>query len=293
MFARPWPDGITFGLLFAGALAAFASNWALGPTAGAPGLAVAGVASLLAVRGALARHDRLRVLDGWIRMISRELPDMLFEISHGGRFVGVTLASRAILGRAPAELIGRLVCEVTPDPIPFLDGDPLPGDTGAWNARWIHANGEAQHYTALVRAVRDPQGELVALRGVLRNPGDQAQAQHALRASEERLRRALEAAQNGIILVDRDGSLIFVNHSLRRMLAYGREMPVHLDQVTAPDRLDQLTGLVASRAWADVCGGLFEAGLSITRHHCGGRDRPVRAARGRRYGRPHRGARPH
>ncbi len=92
-------------------------------------------------------------------------------------------------------------------------------------------------------------------------PGEQAEVETALRASEERLRRALEAAQNGMMLVDRDGSLIFVNRALRRMLGYGREVPMHLDQVTAPERLDQLTGLIASRAWADVGGGLFETGL--------------------------------
>lgn len=194
--------------------------------------------------------------------VSRELPDMLFEITPAGRFLGVTLASSEILGRPPEDLIGRLVCEVTPDPVPFLDGGPLPDDMGVWDARWIHANGDAVQHTALVHAVRDARGQLVSLRGVLRNPsGDQSETQAALRASEERLRRALEAAQNGVMLVDRDGSLIFVNRALRRMLGYGREVPAHLNQVTAPERLDQLTGLVASRAWADVGGGLFETGL--------------------------------
>ncbi len=60
--------------------------------------------------------------------------------------------------------------------------------------------------------------------------------------------------------MDRDGSLIFVNRALRRLLGYGRDIPMHLNQVAAPGRLDQLTGLVASRAWADVGGGLFETG---------------------------------
>lgn len=194
--------------------------------------------------------------------VSRELPDMLFEITPAGRFLGVTLASSEILGHSPEDLIGRLVCEVTPDPVPFLDGGPLPDDTGVWDARWTHANGDAVQHTALVHAVRDTRGQLVSLRGVLRNPsGDQAETQTALRASEGRLRRALEVAQNGMMLVDRDGSLIFVNRALRRMLGYGRDVPAHLDQVTAPERFDQLTGLVASRAWADVGGGLFETGL--------------------------------
>jgi len=154
------------------------------------------------------------------------------------------------------------VAEVVLDPIPFLNGGGSIGDPAVWNARWVHAGGDAVHHTALVRAVRDASGHLTSLRGVLRNPsGDQAETQAALRASEERLRRALEAAQNGIMLVDRDGSLIFVNRALRRLLGYGREVPMHLNEVAAPERLDQLTGLVASRAWADVGGGLFETGL--------------------------------
>ena len=260
--SRPrWTEAATFVLLLGGAVLAFAANWAISPVAAAPGLVVVGGATLLGWRGAVSRRRQIGLLDGWARMVSRELPDMMFEIDAAGRIVAVSRASRSILGRSPDDLNGRLVCEVCPDPVPFLDGDPLPGDAGAWNGRWIHANGDAVHQVALIRAVRDSDGSLLGIRGVLRDPGDQQEAQAALRASEERLRRALEAAQNGIMLVDRDGSLIFVNRSLRRMLGYGREVPVHLDQVTAPERLDQLTGLVASRAWADVGGGLFETGL--------------------------------
>ncbi len=259
---RPrWPEVATYVLLFAGAALAFVGNLAIAPLAAAPGLALAGGATLLAFRGAVSRKRQIGLLDGWVRMVNRELPDMMFEIAASGRIVGVSRASRSILGRAPEDLNGRLICEISPDPVPFLDGAALPGDSGTWSGRWIHANGEAIHQIALIRAVRDSEGNLLSIRGVLRDPGDQQEAQAALRASEERLRRALEAAQNGIMLVDRDGLLIFVNRSLRRMLGYGREVPIHLDQVTAPERLDQLTGLVASRAWADVGGGLFETGL--------------------------------
>ena len=257
----PWSDGVTFSLLFLGGVSAVVGDLVFSPIAATPGLGVIGCATLLMLRGTIARREQIRMLQGWMQTVSGELPDMLFEITPAGRFLGTSLASRSILGRAPEDLADRLVCEVTPDPIPFLDGESMPGDTGTWNARWIHADGEAVRHTALVRAVRDTSGHLIAIRGVLRSPDDQAETQAALRASEDRLRRALEAAQNGIMLVDRDGSLIFVNRSLRRMLGYSREVPVHLDQVTAPERLDQLTGLVASRAWADVGGGLFETGL--------------------------------
>lgn len=259
---RPCQEGVAFSLLLAGGAAAFLGEWAIAPLAAVPGLLVAGGATVLAMRCTFARRDQLTQLEHWMSTVSHEMPDMVFEIGPDGRFLGVTLASAEILGREPEDLIGHLACEITPDPIPFLDGEPLPGDTGVWTARWIHANGDAVRHTALARAVRDERGNVTSVRGVLRNPsGDQAETQSALRASEERLRHALEAAQNGVMLVERDGSLIFVNRALRRLLGYGRDVPTNLSQVAAPERLDQLSGLVASRAWADVGGGLFETGL--------------------------------
>lgn len=226
------------------------------PAAG--GLALVAGATLLAFGG----RDgwRAQATEGWPETLDREWPDMLFEVAPDGRFLDVTGASHSILGWAPEELTDRPIGRVTLDPVPFLDGGSLLGDAGLWDAHWIRASGEAVHYTTRVWAVRDADGHLVSVRGVLRDPSDRRETEETLRVSEGRLRHALEATQNGLMLVGRDGALLFVNRALRETLGYGREAPTRLDQLAAPGQLDQLTGLVASGMWSDV-GGLFEAEL--------------------------------
>ncbi|MBM4410656.1 MAG: hypothetical protein FJ037_04925 [Chloroflexi bacterium] len=93
-------------LLMGGGVGAVVGNWAFAPVAAVPGLVLAGGAALIALRCAIARRERVSQLETWMSAVSRELPDMLFEISPDGRFIGVTFASSEILGRTPEDLVG-------------------------------------------------------------------------------------------------------------------------------------------------------------------------------------------
>ncbi|RJQ12639.1 MAG: hypothetical protein C4558_01210, partial [Dehalococcoidia bacterium] len=60
-------------------MGAVLGNWAVAPLAAVPGLALAGGATLIEMRCALARRKQIGQLEDWMSAVSRELPDMLFE----------------------------------------------------------------------------------------------------------------------------------------------------------------------------------------------------------------------
>ncbi|MDP2326708.1 MAG: PAS domain S-box protein, partial [Dehalococcoidia bacterium] len=164
--------------------------------------------SMVAMAGSLtgllaAVRDRRggRTQRGWLQAITESLPDILFDARPDGSLRAVSTASQSLLGYAPEELAGRHVCSITTDPLPDL-GPRTPGNEAiVWNTRWIHANGDRIPLSAQLRPVRDASGQLIAIQGLVRDHRDRLAAEEALRDSEERFRRVLDTAQNGVLLV--------------------------------------------------------------------------------------------
>ena len=82
-------------------------------------------------------------------------------------------------------------------------------DTG--EVRIIQAHGEL---------VRDAHGQPLKLYAVAQDVTEQEQANEALRRSEERYRRIVETAAEGIWVVDQDWRTVFVNVRMAQMLGY-------------------------------------------------------------------------
>ena len=171
------------------------------------GLGVIAVGSLLGVAAAfVGRHGGGRLPSGLEELV-RDLPDAVFEIDGQGRIRFVSAAASDLLGRSPAELIGRELTSVLAE----LGGEGLaelpPAELapGAWPAdeygilrhqmRLRHPDIGERWISATLRLTRHADGEVAAARGVLRDVSIQNAIEEALRASEERFRTILEVSR--------------------------------------------------------------------------------------------------
>ena len=238
-----------------------------------PGWAVLVVLALLAVGGALvafsiAIRERMGAVArrSWLRAISDYLPDMLFDARPDGTIRAASNASEQLLGYHPELLRGRPVAAFTTEPLPDIDSIKGPPGTDlpmVWSTRWIQSNGDRVPMSTLLRVQRDATGRPLAIHGLVRDHRDRLATEEALRESEERFRRVLDTAQNGILLVSHDGRLVLTNDALSSLLGYRPEEMrlLSLSDIVHPVYLDPVSALMASQIWADAAPAHYEVAL--------------------------------
>lgn len=238
-----------------------------------PGWAVLVVLALLAVGGALvafsiAIRERMGAVArrSWLRAINDYLPDMLFDARPDGTIRAASNASEQLLGYHPELLRGRPVAAFTTEPLPDIDSIKGPPGTDlpmVWSTRWIQSNGDRVPMSTLLRVQRDATGRPLAIHGLVRDHRDRLATEEALRESEERFRRVLDTAQNGILLVSHDGRLVLTNDALSSLLGYRPEEMrlLSLSDIVHPVYLDQVSALMASQIWADAAPAHYEVAL--------------------------------
>lgn len=220
------------------------------------GLAGAFVALEAAVRGRAAGRRQRELL----RHITTHLPDVLFEATPEGVFTSVSRATRQVLLTEPADARGMSITDFTRDRMPPFE----PGaEHVSWTTLWHLPDGTRKVLNVILQPLWGERGRLAGFRGVIRDQAERLTAETALRESEARFRRVLDAAQNGIMLVTHDGKLLLTNDALRTLLGYSAaEMQARtLADLVHPAYVDQLMALMASRAWSDAAPSHYEVQL--------------------------------
>lgn len=177
---------------------------------------------------ALSRRERrraelaLRESEERYRTLAETARDYIYMIGPDARVEYVNSTAAAELGHKPADITGKTLSELFPQPVAerewhnlktvFDSGTPLYIQNRStfprrelWLDTWL-------------APVRDEQGKVLSVVGISRNVTELVQIELALRTSEERYRLLFENAPIGIYRTAPDGRILMANPALIRMM---------------------------------------------------------------------------
>ena len=161
-----------------------------------------------------------------LRLVIDGLPGMVFYVDRDKRYRFANRAAGEWFARPPRDFEGRKISETLGENTfggirervdRALAGEEVEADFHAHYAdreRDVHA-----HYVP----DRAPDGQIRGMVAFVQDVTEQKQAERALRDSEERFRRMVEIAVEGIWIVDTTARTTFVNNRMADMLGYTRE----------------------------------------------------------------------
>nr|WP_162040069.1 EAL domain-containing protein [Gloeothece citriformis] len=145
-----------------------------------------------------------------IQALFDAFPDILFRINDQGIILDYKLQEQQLLSTAPEEVIGKSIQEVFPEPIGnqlyegiqqvLLTRQPLSLEYS------LNIEDKKRFFEA--RIVQLNQTEIIA---VIRDISARKHTELALRESEERLSTIISTNPNGLLILDREGKVLFVN----------------------------------------------------------------------------------
>jgi len=94
------------------------------------------------------------------------------------------------------------------------------GKSAVYERCFLRKDGQRYWLLVSAKAVTDTEGKFAGSFGMFTDINDRKRAEAALQESEERYRRIVETANEGILQVDSERRLIFVNQQLASMLGY-------------------------------------------------------------------------
>ncbi len=184
-----------------------------------------------------AAEEALRDSEEKYRDLVETVNEIIFEQDAAGIITYVSQAVERVSGFTPDEIVGRPAQEfVHPDDIPRLQGDVPAGQefriaTRAGGYRWVS--------TSLQPVLRN--GERTGQRGVLVDVTERKVAEEQLKASEERYRGLVDAAQDAIYTLSPTGVLTSLNPAFEQITGWSREewLGKNFAPIVHPDDLPQ------------------------------------------------------
>ncbi|KHK02677.1 diguanylate cyclase/phosphodiesterase (GGDEF & EAL domains) with PAS/PAC sensor(s) [Desulfovibrio sp. TomC] len=164
----------------------------------------------------------LRLAEQKLRLLVENAGDAIYLADETGRFLDVNPEAERQTGLSRQELLERGVID--------LDVEQTEQGLAAFQAaiaRTGRASFETQHrrkdgttFPVELRVVAFQAEGRASLIGIARDITDRRQSDEALRQSEMRLRRIIEAARDAIIMTDADGVVTFWNPAAESLLGY-------------------------------------------------------------------------
>lgn len=181
---------------------------------------------------ALARkqtEDALLESEHRFQQVAENAQEWIWEIDGNGLFSFSSPAVKMILGYEPDELIGaRKFFDLFPPEGPeelthairqaFAERRPLCGFT----TRNLDTTGQEIWLSISAVPIVEPNGNLLGFRGVTTNISERKRAELDLLASEVKYRRIVETSLEGVLALDENEIITFVNTRMTDLLGFER-----------------------------------------------------------------------
>jgi PAS domain S-box-containing protein len=181
-------------------------------------------------------EEALRESERRYRLLADNVSDVIVTMDLDLRFTYVSPSSGPLLGYSAEELTALTLQKIS-TPASFETAMKTLAEEIALEAagnqdlkrsrtvalELIRKDASRVHVEAKAIFLRDPDDRAIGILAVARDITERQKAEGALRASEERLRRIIEIAGEGVWLIDRDGKTTFANEQMAQMLGYDVE----------------------------------------------------------------------
>jgi two-component system, cell cycle sensor histidine kinase and response regulator CckA len=235
-------------------------------------------------------YESLQESEAKYRSLVESVRDPMFISDGNGRYLYVNSAAAAGLGTTPEHVIGRTAADFFPRRFAdeYIEGARRVIETGRDRIVEDRAeiDGETKWFYTIVQPVRNREGRIVAVQGVVRDITERKQMEDALRQSEERLRQAVRVANVGFFDHDHRTDGMYWSPELRAIHGIGPDEPVtyarqddglpqNADSAHPEDRARVNAALL--RAHDPASDGLFDIEYRVSHRHGGYRWLTVRS----------------
>jgi diguanylate cyclase (GGDEF)-like protein/PAS domain S-box-containing protein len=191
---------------------------------------------LFAIIRDITEHKRLEELlhqkeaQGLMQNIFATIPAPVFYKDSQGKYLACNQALADRLGKSMAEVIGLTVFDLFPEAVAqrYHEKDLAvltepPYYQTYEDKRYNHALQEERDWLITKSVIRDEQGQIMGLVGVMIDITERKQAEEALRESEQKLKTLLELLPVGITTLDMNNKVSYMNPMLAEILQISPE----------------------------------------------------------------------
>ena len=167
-------------------------------------------------------EEKLRILNAYNRSLIEANLDALVTITPDGRIGDVNAVTEAITGYPREVLVGTAFHAYFTNPEKARLGYEQVFETGTvrdYELEIQHKDGRVTPVVYNASVYRDETGKVAGVFAAARDITDRKQAERQLVV----LNTALEAAANGVVLVDKQGAILWSNPAFSRMTGYAKE----------------------------------------------------------------------
>jgi PAS domain S-box-containing protein/putative nucleotidyltransferase with HDIG domain len=189
-------------------------------------------------------EEALKASQEYIQNIVSSSPDMIVSVDNDRRIVEFNEAAQGAFGYAKEEVIGKH--------IDMLYDDPEEGRKVVENIRTagnffgevtnVRKNGERFPSYLSASLLRDGGGEVVGVMGVSRDITIEKRVTEALKESQRRFATLVEAALEGIGIVDAEENIVYTNTAFAETLGYSVEeiIEMNISQLVPDEQFEKI-----------------------------------------------------